>query len=115
MKLNYFITLLVTTCFLSSLASADNSLTQRMKSRLPEVLALKNSGVVGEGTDGKLLVRKEEGEKLEKLVMEENHKTTTTSILSVMAADPVAFSEKLLPTYGYCKYSSSTLASTPSK
>jgi hypothetical protein len=37
-----------------------------------------------------------------KLVMEENHKTTTTSILSVMAADPVAFSEKLLPTYGYC-------------
>lgn len=72
MKLNYFITLFVTTCFLSSLASADNSLTQRMKSRLPEVLALKNSGVVGEGTDGKLLVRKEESEKLEKLVMEEN-------------------------------------------
>ncbi len=72
MKLNYFITLLVTTCFLSPLASADNSLTQRMKARLPEVLALKNSGVVGEGTDGKLLVRKEEGEKLEKLVKEEN-------------------------------------------
>ena len=31
--------------------------------------------------------------KMAKLVMEENHKTTMTSILSVMAADPVVFSE----------------------
>ncbi len=72
MKLNYFISLIFTTCFLSSLASADNSLSQRMKTRLPEVLALKNSGAVGEGMDGKLLVRKREGEKLEKLVKAEN-------------------------------------------
>lgn len=72
MKLNYFITLLFATCFLSSLVGSDHGLTQRMKSRLPEVLVLKNSGAVGEGTDGKLLVRKEEGEKLEKLVKAEN-------------------------------------------
>jgi len=34
--------------------------------------------------------------------MESNYETVTTSILSVMDADPVAFSEKLLPTYKYC-------------
>ena len=37
-----------------------------------------------------------------KMVMESNHETVTTTISSSMVADPVAFSEKLLPTYGYC-------------
>ena len=37
-----------------------------------------------------------------KMVMESNHETVTTSILSIMDADAVAFSEKLLPTYSYC-------------
>jgi len=36
------------------------------------------------------------------MVMESNYETVTTSIFSDMAADPAAFSEKLLPTYRYC-------------
>ncbi len=72
MKFNYFITLLATSFFLSSMVRADSSLTQRMKDRLPEVLAVKNSGVVGEGTDGTLLVRKEASKEVEKLVNAEN-------------------------------------------
>ena len=36
------------------------------------------------------------------MVMESNYETVTTSIFSDMAADPAAFSDKLLPTYGYC-------------
>lgn len=36
------------------------------------------------------------------MVMESNYESVTTSIFSGMAADPAAFSEKLLPTYRYC-------------
>lgn len=36
------------------------------------------------------------------MVMESNYETVTTSLFSDMAADPSAFSERLLPTYRYC-------------
>ncbi len=40
-----------------SVASADTSLSERMKARLPDVIAAKSKGLVGENTDGLLLLR----------------------------------------------------------
>ena len=44
----------------------------RMKERLPEIVAAKDKGLIGEGTDGFIHVRDGESEKIKKLAIGEN-------------------------------------------
>lgn len=58
---------------ITALVHADSDLTNRMKARLPDVLAAKSDGAIGESTEGKLLIRtKNPTSELEKLVKLEN-------------------------------------------
>lgn len=73
MKNKNFLLFLVLSFGLSVLAYADSNLTNRMKARLPDVIAAKNAGTIGESLEGKLLIRtKNATSELENLVKLEN-------------------------------------------
>jgi hypothetical protein len=57
--MNYknFLLFFALTFGITALVYADSDLTNRMKARLPDVLAAKSDGTIGESTEGKLLIR----------------------------------------------------------
>ena len=68
-------------------------LKDRMKERLPEVLAAKKAGTVGEGSDGLLYVRPSAGDDEVKLAKTENADRTTYFIQAAKALEKVSPSD----------------------
>ena len=75
----------------TSFGKAD--LKDRMKERLPEVLAAKKAGTVGEGSDGLLYVRPSAGDDEVKLAKAENADRTTYFIQAAKALEKVSPSD----------------------
>ena len=67
-----------------------SDLKDRMKERLPEVLAAKKAGTVGEGSDGLLYVRPSAGDDEVKLAKTENADRTTYFIQAAKALEKVS-------------------------
>ena len=63
---------LFTFLFFSTSAFADPDLANRMKTRLPDVLAAKASGMIGEGMNGMLAIRGDSSAQIKNLVTAEN-------------------------------------------
>jgi len=69
----------------TSFGKAD--LKDRMKERLPKVLAAKNAGTVGEGSDGLLYVRPSAGDNDVKLAKNENSDRTSYFVQAAKAVN----------------------------
>jgi uncharacterized protein YdbL (DUF1318 family) len=69
----------------TSFGKAD--LKDRMKERLPKVLAAKNAGTVGEGSDGLLYVRPSAGDNDVKLAKDENSDRTSYFVQAAKAVN----------------------------
>ena len=69
----------------TSFGKAD--LKDRMKERLPKVLAAKNVGTVGEGSDGLLYVRPSAGDNDVKLAKDENSDRTSYFVQAAKAVN----------------------------
>jgi len=69
----------------TSFGKAD--LKDRMKERLPKVLAAKNAGTVGEGSDGLLYVRPSAGDNDVKLAKGENSDRTSYFVQAAKAVN----------------------------
>ena len=72
MNFKYFINLFFILLLASSSAFADANLTKRMKDRLSSVLVAKDTGSIGEGLNGMLLIRKDVPSEIAELVNAEN-------------------------------------------
>jgi uncharacterized protein len=81
MNFKYFISLFVFSFLFSTAVSADSNLTARMKVRLPDVLAAKDSGVIGEDVNGMLVLRNKTTDKVKTLVADENKDRNTIFLL----------------------------------
>lgn len=58
--------------FLALVHASMADFGSRMKERLPEIVAAKDKGLIGEGTDGLIYIRDGESEEIKKLVTGEN-------------------------------------------
>ena len=70
-----------------------SDLKDRMKERLPEIIAAKKAGTVGEGSDGLLYVRPSAGDDEVKLAKAENADRTTFFIQTAKALEKVSPSD----------------------
>ena len=75
----------------TSFGKAD--LKDRMKERLPEVIAAKKAGTVGEGSDGLLYVRPSAGDDVVKLAKDENADRTSYFIQAAKALEKASPSD----------------------
>jgi len=72
MNFKYLINLFFISLLASSSGFADENLTKRMKDRLSSILVAKDTGSIGEGINGMLLIRKDASPDIEELVKAEN-------------------------------------------
>jgi uncharacterized protein YdbL (DUF1318 family) len=79
------------------LVQADDSLAKRMKARLPDVIAAKDTGAIGEGVDGVLHIRDDNASaSVEKMVGAENkdRKTLFSSLAKKTGGSSAVVAEK---------------------